>query len=375
VKEDIVGRLYRFYASEYSYFSAKPRPALRLKRVPFEEILPTPRAYREVIRPRTGLSQIPVLLTPDDEVVQDSSVILDELERRFPAPALYPPTPVQRLVGYAIELYADEFLLVPGVHYRWSYPESAAKAVADFVASSGDADSATKFAENVQLFTKLVGVLPETVAAIEAHTLELIDALETHLGVHAYALGSRPSLADCALIGPFYAHWYLDAVPGRLLRARGLGICHWIERLNHPDSQDRGDWVADDAIPPTFAPIMELAGRDAVPFVLDVARAFEAWADGQAAEGQLMPRATGMHATRLRGVAFERITTPYTLWMVQRVGDAYRALDTRGQAAVDRAFAGTGFEAVFAYEPHWRLRRDPCRLRLERASQSAQSTR
>jgi glutathione S-transferase len=362
----VATRLHRFYGTDYSYFSAKPRPALRYKQVPYEEILPTPRAYREVIKPRTGLSQIPVLVTPEDEVFQDSSVILDELERRFPTPPLYPTTPVQRLLGYAVELYTDEFLLLPGVHYRWSYPESAAKAVPDFIASSGDAGSATKLAESVQFFTTVVGVLPETIPAIEAHTLELIDALEAHLGVHGYALGERPSLADCALIGPFYAHWYLDAVPGRLLRERALKICHWIERMNHPDSQDRGEWVAGDAIPSTFRPIVALAGRDAVPFVLDVAGAFEAWADQHAPVAGFLPRVTGTHRTRLRGIAFERITTPYTLWMVQRVREAYRALDAVGRAAVDRAFAGTGYEAVFGYAPRWRVRRDPCRLVLER---------
>ena len=45
-------RPYRFYASEISYFSGKVRPALRAKRVPCEEVLPTRTAYREVIRAR-----------------------------------------------------------------------------------------------------------------------------------------------------------------------------------------------------------------------------------------------------------------------------------------------------------------------------------
>ena len=54
--------------------------------------------------------------------------------------------------------------------------------------------------------------------------------------------------------------------------------------------------------------------------------------------------------------------------MVQRVRHAYRGLDAASRAAVDRAFAGTGFEAVFAYEPRWRVRRDPCRLKLARAT-------
>jgi glutathione S-transferase len=357
---------YRFYAAEISYFSGKPRPALRYKRVPFDEILPTPRAYREVIRPRTGLSQIPVLVTPEDEVFQDSSVILDELERRFPEPPLYPTAPRQRMLGYLLELYTDEFLLVPGVHYRWSYEESKTKALADFVASAGpDADEALAMAEAVQGFMRLVGVSPETIPAIEAHTADLLRAFDAHLAAQPYVLGARPSLGDCALMGLLYPHLYLDAVPGRLMRALAPRVCHWIERMNHPDPQTFGDWLAGDAIPPTMRPIVELLGRDAVPYVLDVGRAFERWADQTTTADGFLPRVVGMHGTSLRGVAFERVTTPYTMWMVQRVTDAYRGLPPPARASVDAEFAGTGIEALLAYEPRRRVRRNPCRLVLD----------
>ena len=108
------------------------------------EVLPTQAAYREVIVPRTGLAMIPVVVTPEGETWQDSSDILDRLERRFPTPALYPTTPVQRLASYVIELYADEFLIIPGLHYRWSFPESETKARADFAASTGDVEAANR---------------------------------------------------------------------------------------------------------------------------------------------------------------------------------------------------------------------------------------
>ncbi len=359
-------RRWRFYAAEISYFSAKPRPALRYKHVPFDEILPTPQAYREVIRPRTGLAQIPVLVSPDDEVFQDSSVILDELERRFPDPPLYPTTPRQRMLGYLLEIYNDEFLLVPAVHYRWSYEESKTKGLADFAASSGDPTSATRFAETVQGFTRMMGVSPETIPAIEAHTAELLTAFDAHLAAQPYVLGGRPSLGDCALIGLLYPHLYLDAVPGRLVRAIAPRVCHWIERMNHPDPRAMGAWLPDDAIPETMRPIVALAGRDAVPFVLDVARAFERWADETTSRDGFLPRVVGVHRTRLRAVEFERITTPYTMWMVQRVVDAYRAMSSTQRASVDAEFAGSGFEALLAYEPRWRVRRSPCRLVLER---------
>jgi glutathione S-transferase len=363
----VSAKRYRFYAAEPSYFSAKPRPSLRYKQVPFDEILPTPDAYRDVIRPRTGLSQIPVLVTPEDQVFQDSSVILDELERRFPDPPLYPTTPVAKMLGYVLEIYTDEFLMLPGVHYRWSYPESLTKGVADFIAISGDASTATRFAEAVQTFTRLVGVTPETIPAIEAHTRELLTAFDAHLARHPFVLGGRPSLGDCALIGLLYPHLYLDAVPSRLMREIALRVCHWIERMNHPDPLGFGAWLAGDAIPDTMRPIVALAGADAIPFILDVAGAFETWADANAMHEGFLPRVVTTHRTRLRGVEFERITTPYTMWMVQRVTDVYRTLSAAERAAVDAAFDGMGVAPLFAYTPRWRVRRNPCRLVLERA--------
>jgi glutathione S-transferase len=91
---------YRFYGADLSYFSAKVRPALRYKRIPFVEILPTPQVYREVIIPRTGLAFIPIVITADDEALQDTSEILDQLEQRFPDPPLDPTDPVLRVAAW-----------------------------------------------------------------------------------------------------------------------------------------------------------------------------------------------------------------------------------------------------------------------------------
>jgi glutathione S-transferase len=149
------------------YFSGKVRPALRAKRVPYDEILPTTAAYREVLVPRTGLAMIPVVVTPEDETWQDSSDILDALEARF--------------------------------------PESETRGRQDFAIMTGDERRAGRFADQVKAFTGLTGVRPETAPAIEAHTRELLGALEAHFETEPYLLGGRPSLADCALMGPLYA--------------------------------------------------------------------------------------------------------------------------------------------------------------------------
>lgn len=346
---------YRFYAAEISYFSGKVRPALRQKGVPYVEHLPTPAAYREVILPRTGLAFIPVIVTPDGDTWQDTSEILDALEARFPEPALYPATPVQRIVAHLLELYADEFLVLPAMHYRWTFPEGARKARGDFAASNGDPEAAGNFASRMQGSIRALGVVPATHAAIEAHATDLLDALSAHFTAHPALLGGRMSLADCALMGPLYAHLYLDLVPGLLLRERAPLVCHWIERMNHPDPTAPGDFLAGDALAETLRPLLDLVGRDAVPLLLDTLRDFESWADGRPADVATPPRAVGFHETRLRGVKFQRYTSPYTLWMVQRSLDAYAALGAAERARVDAALAGTGCEALFAHRPRHRL--------------------
>jgi len=364
-------RFYRFYGSDVSYFTAKVRPALRAKRVPYVELLATPAAYRDVIIPRTGLAFIPIVITDRDEAWQDTSEILDALEARFPDPPLYPADPVLRVLALLFELYADEFLILPGLHYRWSYPRSVAKARADFAATTGDAEMANRFADRISGSTPFVGVSPASIPGLEAHTRDLLDAFSRHLGAHAYVLGGRLSLADCALMGPFYAHLYLDAVPGDLLRETAPRVCHWIQRANCPDPDARGEWAPAAALAPTLRPLLALIGRDAVPVLLDTIRGVEEWAATRAPDLVEPPRAVGGHTTRLRGAEFQRYTSPYTLWMVQRPLDAYRALAPADRSALDAAVAGTGCEALFALAPSLRLAKRNFKLVIEGGERSA----
>lgn len=356
---------YRFYAAEISYFSAKVRPALRYKGVHYLELLPD---YRNVILPRTGLAFIPIVITPEDETWQDTSEILDALERRVPAPPLYPTTPVQRLAASLLEVYADEFMILPAMHYRWSFPESVTKARADFAAVSAEPEAAGRFAARMQGSLPFLGVTPATAPAIEAHLRALLDALSAHFAVHPFLLGDRMSLADCALMGPLYAHLYLDAVPGRLLRETAPVVCRWIERMNHPDPDAPGTWLADDVLAPTLRPVLALVGTDAVPIFLDGVRAFDAWVDEQPAAVDELPRGLGGHATTLRGVAVQRFTSSYTPWMLQRPLDLHHGLDAAGRAAVARAFAGTGCEALWAYAPRHRVAKRRFKLVLDRTA-------
>jgi len=91
---------YTLLGTEVSLFSGKARAYLRYKQIPYHEVLSSAEVYRTIIIPKTGVSYIPVLLTPDGEAVQDTTEIIDYLESRFPARPIYPSTPAQRRIKH-----------------------------------------------------------------------------------------------------------------------------------------------------------------------------------------------------------------------------------------------------------------------------------
>jgi glutathione S-transferase len=339
-----------YHGADVSYFSGKARPALSQKGLHWSEVRPR----MDEIRKHTGLSFIPVLVTPEGEYWQDTSEILDRLEQRQPDPPLFPATPVQRAVAYLIELYGDEVGILPAMHYRWSFPESVAKVRADFAASSGDLERSGRFADRMAGALPMLGITPETIPVIEAHTRELLEALCAHFEAHAFLLGDRMSLADCGLMGPLYGHLYRDAAPGRLLRETAVRVCAWIERMGRPDPERQTGWLDDDALAPTLVEVLRVMA-DGVPMLVDTARAINAWADENARPGETPARAVGLHETTYRNVPVHVATRPYSLWMIQRPLDAYRALTASERARVDIALAGTGWEPLLALAPGHRL--------------------
>ncbi len=349
---------YIYHGADVSYFSGKVRPALPHKSLWYREVIPN---MKEIVA-RTGVAFIPVLMTPDGDAWQDTSDILDRLELAHPEPPLYPRTPVQRVAAYLIELYGDEIGILPGMHYRWSFPESTRKARVDFALGSGNREAANQFADRMATNGNILGVTEATAPAIEAHLRELLDALCAHFEAHRFLLGDAMSLADCGLMGPFYGHLFRDAVPERLLLDTAFRVCCWIERMNRPPLEQKG-WLADDALAETLRPVLRVMA-DGVPLLVDAVASIDAWIDAN--PGVAPPRATGMLETRFRGTPLAMMCRPYTLWMVQRPLDAYRSLGEPERARVDDALAGTGWEQLLACRPRHRMRKRKNDLVVER---------
>jgi glutathione S-transferase len=342
---------YVFHAFEISYFSAKVRPALRYKRLWYDEI----RADYPLIRERTGLTFIPVLITPEDDTWQDSTDIYDRLEARHPDPPLFPKTPVQRIAAHLVELYTDEFATIPAMHYRWGSELGEASARARFIAMTGSEEFGTAAAARMAKARIALGASDDNAPAIETHTRDLLDALSTHFQTQPFLLGARMSFADCALMGPLYGHFFNDLVSRRLLLETARPVVGWIERCNHPNAPAQGEWLADDVLAPTLREVLRVMGTDAAPVLLKGLEVFEHWADTAPRDLEELPRAVGQIESTLRGLPVVRFAGSYAPYLVQRVLDDYRALDPAARKRVDEAVAGTGWEAVLAHEPRHRV--------------------
>jgi len=340
---------YILHGADVSYFSGKVRPAFPHKSLWVREVMPD---ILEIKR-RTGVHYFPAVETPDGEMWQDTSDILDRLEAAHPTPPLFPTTPVQRIVAYLVELYGDEMGILPAMHYRWSFEESIAKVAVDFAVPTGDEHGGEKFAGRMAGTLPFLGIVPESVPAIEAHTRELLDHLSAHFREHRYLLGDAMSLADCGLMGPFYGHLYRDAVPERILYQTAFHVCAWIERMNRPPRDQKG-WLEEDGVAETLVPVLRTMA-DAVPMVVASAQATDAWAGEHATAGEGEPPGVGLVNSTYRDITLSSAARPYTFWMLQRSLDAYRELDEAARASVDTALAGTGWEAILALRPRHRL--------------------
>jgi len=362
---------YVMYGAEFSLYSGKLRSYLRKKGIPFTEKAPSVWTYRRFIEPRTGVRFIPVLHTPEDEVLQDTTAIIDTLEPRFPEVGVYPTTPRQHLAALLLELYGDEWLLIPAMHYRWSFPGVNLPFVHDEFGTMAfpwfpaflRRWLGRRIGRRFQGFVPRLGITEATRPAIEASFEALLDDLNAHFAVHDFLLGGRPSVGDFGLIGPMYAHLYRDPYPGALMRERAPNVAAWVERMQSEEPAS-GDFAPNDTIPDTLWPVLERMAREQVPVLLDTEWRLIEWRR-EHPDVDEVPRVLGDHIFEIDGVVASRAVLPHSLWRWQRPRDFVNALTPAGRAPALELAARLGIRLALASRPRIRLTRRDNRFVIE----------
>ncbi len=329
---------HKFYGGPLSLYSGKARAYLDWKGVDYEEILSTTDVYTNIIIPKVGRPVIPVMETAEGQTLQDTTLIIDHFEDETGGPSVYPDTPKQRLVALLMEVFGDEWLVIPAMHYRWNYNEEWVYGEFGAVAAP-EASKEEQYVigrergQNFKGFCPILGINDQTIPAIEASYEALLADLDAHFAVHDYLLGSRPSIGDYGLIGPLFAHLYRDPASGEIMKRLAPRVAAWVERMVDVKAPLSGEFLPDDEVPETLTPVLERMMGEQMPFLQTTANMLTAWAEAN--EDADLPRAVGMAEFTVEGVTGQRIAPPFSLWMLQRALRFYRELESADKVAVD----------------------------------------
>ena len=159
----------RLYDLDHSPFAARVRMALYAKGLTAAVAPPPGGARSAAYRAINPLGLVPALMLDDGTVIPESEIIVEYLEDRFPDPPLRPAAPEERARARLLARFADEYLAPP----------------------LKDLFEAAKAGAGAQAAPR---------AAVERALGHIARALGGGTHAAAYAVGSRLTTADCALV-------------------------------------------------------------------------------------------------------------------------------------------------------------------------------
>ena len=318
---------YYLYGSPVSYYTVKVRSYLHYKGLRFYDVRASDKVAKDIIKPATGgWRVVPVLKMPKGDCIQDSSIILDELESAHKDRSITPPGLKQQVVSSLFELLGDEWLVFPAMHYRWNFKRYNLNYILKAFGQTRKAHwpKAVRFLGGITPALKygnvprfMLGINKSNTAALEAWTLQLLDQLDCHFSQYDYLLGGRPCYGDFSLYGPLHAHLAQDPYPKEHLIKPRKHLLAWLERMNETPEQI-GEWLPGDDIPETLVPILQWQCRDQLHHIHQLMDKTTDWINKHP-EANTLPRFIGKVDYRINGVDGKRLCTPYSQWMYERV--------------------------------------------------------
>ena len=254
-----------------SGYSLKVRSAMRWKGVPYEWIDRT-RRNEKLFQAHAQVQLIPLVFRPDGSATQDSTPILDELEKTVPEPSFHPGDPALRFLSIVLEEYGDEWANKLMFHHRWGYPADQKARSATLARGMLEGSPLRIFAPLVARFVvrrmvprmAFAGANTNNTPLLLESWTNLVEDLDAHLSIRPYLFGARPAYGDFGLWGQLHQA-YLDPTCGRHLRETAPNVVAWLERMLEPKTE--GDYEALPSLEPTLRPI----------FAREVGPRFLAW--------------------------------------------------------------------------------------------------
>src|SRR3954463_15639586 len=253
-----------------SPYSVKVRSYFRYKGIPHQWVLRNAESQAEFEK-HAKMPIIPLVVTPDGTGIQDSTPIIDTIEKLYPEPSIHPDDSVTRFISALIEEFGDEWGNKWMFHYRWARD-------VDQISSAGrlarmrspDAGKEAHAVLTGKVRARMVdrvwfvGSNAANAPRIEAGFLEMLALLDRHLSHRPYLFGGRPAFGDFGLWGQIYEMW-TDPTAGALIGGGAPHVLDWVHRMLWP--RDQGAFESWATLQPTMMPILtRQVGRRFLPW-------------------------------------------------------------------------------------------------------------
>jgi len=231
--------VYGMYGSPYT---RKVQAALRYKQIPFTQHPLMPGNVKgdwdelgfSEIKPKV----IPVVKYGDGQVQNDSTFILETLDKKFPTRPVVPSEPLAAFLALLFEDIFDEWGTKVMFGMRWLTQEdrdwSGRWLLYDMMLGQGTpldqvADMGRQFGARQTGRMKVVGC--QDPALVHRSAIGLLAPLERHLEQGKLCLlGASPTVADFALYGQL-SQLLVDRTPDRLVRDSYPACWAWVRRM------------------------------------------------------------------------------------------------------------------------------------------------
>ncbi len=259
---------YTIFGSDISLFTRKLEAAFECYGVPFE-IKPKTAEIKTALEARAATHQIPVLLTPENWILADTTPILMMLDARFPYRRVF-PLGVNGVIVHLLEEVLDEWMARTMVHFRWHYDENTQFVISKLTGESVGVDEArqhqlAKWGLRACRATGTESVVQQSYA--EKEYFSIVAALEEQLARTPYALGGRPTAVDTILMGSLRGHTNYDPFPD-------MGAYSRVQAWNARNKEQANSWSTKEEISifdqssPFVDHLVTLAKEQYAPFIV-----------------------------------------------------------------------------------------------------------
>ena len=318
------------YGWKVSPYSAKTRSYLKHIGATVLDVEPSVLKLMRQIRPAVGAAVMPTIQKSDGSWLRDSSLIIDHYES-LRTESITPECLVTAFASSLLEVFADEWLPMAALHYRWHSEENMQFALNDF-ARSGlpwlpkfiGRRVVRPFANKMRGYLPILGVNVHSVKGVEITARLTLDTLEKQLNKTSFIFGDAPTLGDFSLYGPLWAHLYRD--PGsRYLFEETPAVVDWLRRLTDGLPSPKVE-VTFDEVPEALDPLFACIFEDQWAWINTLVTAIDEYCDAHP-DAKRVPRALGSARFQVRGIEGQRKLVTFVQWKAQRARRAYEACE------------------------------------------------